>query len=60
MSNGFFWPTVIAVIVALIAVAVVGQQAQAKRVKVCADVKLPASGKCTYLTVRGYKVRVCA
>ena len=60
MSNGFFWPSIITVIVALIAVAVAGQSAAAKRVKVCADVKLPAAGKCSYLTVRGYKVRVCA
>lgn len=33
--------------------------AQARTVNVCTSIKLPAPGKCTYLTVRGFKVRVC-
>ena len=33
--------------------------AASKTVNVCASLKLPAPGKCTYLKVRGYKVRVC-
>ena len=32
---------------------------KAKAVNVCVSLTLPASGKCIYKTVRGYKVRVC-
>lgn len=57
--NGTTYWLVCAIAVLLLVVMTGVKQAPAKTVNVCTSIKLPAPGKCTYLTVRGYKVRVC-
>ncbi len=58
MTGPVFW---LVFIIALLSLIMLGgiSPAHAKTVKVCAAVTLPAPGKCTYLTLRGYRVRVC-
>lgn len=58
MNNGFLLQLIVIFPVAVLILPAGAKQAVAKRVKVCADVRLPAPGKCNYLTVRGFKVRV--
>lgn len=57
--NGTTYWLVCAIAVLLLVVMTGVKQAPAKTVNVCASVKLPAPGKCSYLTVHGFKVRVC-
>mgnify|MGYP000097046663 CR=1 FL=1 len=56
--NTSYW-LMCAIAVLLLALFAGVKQAPAKTVSVCVSVKLPTPGKCSYLTVRGYKVRVC-
>ncbi len=58
MSSPVNWLTFFIAFVALVMLSGVGP-APARTVNVCASVTLPAPGKCTYLRVRGFKVRVC-
>ena len=58
MSSPAYWLIFVTAFVALVMLSGVGP-APAKTVNVCASVTLPAPGKCTYLKLRGFKVRVC-
>lgn len=58
MNSTSYW-LMCALAVLLLALFAGVKQAPAKTVNVCASVKLPAPGKCSYLTVHGFKVRVC-
>jgi hypothetical protein len=58
MSSRVYWLSFAIASGALVMISGVGP-APAKTVNVCASVTLPAPGKCTYLRVRGFKVRVC-
>lgn len=44
----------------IVFVALAGtQNLGAKAVRVCADIDLPAPGKCVHKTIHGYRVSVC-
>ncbi len=58
MSSPVYWLTFAIAFAAPVMVSGV-RQAPAKTVSICASVTLPEPGKCTYLTVRGFKVSVC-
>ena len=58
MNSTTYWLTC-AIAVLLLVLMTGVKKAPAKTVNVCVNVNLPAPGKCTYLTVRGFKVRVC-
>ena len=58
MSSPRVWLTFVIASIALVMLSGVGR-APARTVNVCASVTLPAPGKCTFLRVRGFKVRVC-
>ena len=58
MNTTVYWLVFIIAFLSLALLPGTGNAA-AKTVNVCVSVKLPAPGKCTYLKVRGYKVRVC-
>ena len=54
------WALIFATVFAVAFVLIVNaQKARSKTVNVCVDIKLPKPGKCKYMTVQGYKVRVC-
>jgi hypothetical protein len=54
------WAVLFLVVFLIVFVALAGtQNLGAKTVRVCADVNLPAPGKCIYKTIRGYRVSVC-
>lgn len=54
------WAVLYLVVFLIVFVALAGtQNLGAKTVRVCASVNLPAPGKCTRKTIRGYRVSVC-
>ncbi|MGI9513285.1 MAG: hypothetical protein ACR2OL_10325 [Anderseniella sp.] len=58
MNITIYWLVFTIVFLSLVALPGPGNAAP-KTVNVCVSLKLPAPGKCTYMNVRGYKVRVC-
>jgi hypothetical protein len=52
-----WWWLIVATLIALAFLA--RHKVEAKSVKVCATVTLPAPGKCITRRIHGYKVRVC-
>ena len=58
MNITVYWLVFIIAFLSLVVLPGTGNAA-AKVVHVCVSVKLPTPGQCTYLKVRGYKVRVC-
>ena len=54
------WAVLIHAVFLIVFAALAGaQDLGARTVRVCADVNLPAPGKCTHQTIRGFRVSVC-
>ena len=54
------WAALFLVVFLIVFVALAGSQSPtARTVRVCADVNLPAPGKCTHKTIHGFRVSVC-
>ena len=54
------WAALFLVVFLIVFMVLTGSQhLVARTVRVCADVNLPASGKCTHQTIRGFRVSVC-
>ncbi len=54
------WAALFLVVFLIVFMALTGSQhLGARTVRVCADVNLPAPGKCTHQTIRGFRVSVC-
>ena len=54
------WAALFIVVFLIVFMALAGSQhLGARTVRVCADVNLPAPGKCNHQTIRGFRVSVC-
>lgn len=54
------WAALFLIVFLIVFVALAGtQDLTARTVRVCADIDLPAQGKCIHKTIRGFRVSVC-
>jgi len=54
------WAALFIIVFLIVFMALAGSQhLGARTVRVCGDVNLPAPGKCTHQTIRGFRVSVC-